>query len=175
MESCAGRKNLQHVQHVILEHVQKPYHYHLTEIIMKSSDIRELTKELDIMISYYRHMINLFQGGCCFTAACICEELEKRNISYKIISFSSEWIVRRHKSIRTIANENNLGHVAVMIGRTIIGGGDGFGFCTPEEQGCVSSSELLDIYNTNQWNSNYDKRHNRKLKREIKELFNMFD
>lgn len=142
---------------------------------MKSSDIRKLTNELNMLITYYRHEFDLFKGGCCFTAACICEELEKRNISYEILTFSSEFFIRKHKTVRTIANEENLAHVAVKIGRTVIGGDNGFWYTTIEKQGKVPSSELMYVYQTNSWNPAYDKRHNRRLKREIKELFNMFN
>lgn len=134
----------------------------------------EMIQDLDYLVTFWKNTKRLFSGGCCFAAAIITAELEKRNIPFQIVTW--EYFFKSSNiSVNDIANDEQLAHVGVRVGNIIIGGDfDMYGFSSRVYNN-VSSKELMNTYNTNKWNRIYDTKYNKSFEFQVKKLFEMFD
>lgn len=110
--------------------------------------LNKICKELD-----KKYEIN--SGGCCYVASIIAEELEKRNIPFSYVEIDGHY------------------HCTILIGKKLI---NPMG-CSLKEWDVynISSKEIRDIYNNNDWNDEYDIRWNLTVKTIINSTFEYYD
>lgn len=151
---------------------------------MKSSERlqnSQLVNELDMFVSYQARFNNLFNGGCCMVGGVLAEQLEMRDIPFKVAVYSSwycpaEW----RESIQTLGKHDEIAHVSIEVdGRPI---GDNTCFENGVEGGYVektyfdvSADELKDLYVNKRWNQTWDKRQNSMIEEHVKHIFSIFD
>jgi hypothetical protein len=109
--------------------------------------LNQLCSELD-----YKYNIN--NGGCCYIAACIAEQLEKFNISFQVI----------HYDICGC-------HYAIKVSDRYINRSDYRKKEIYEILNC-SSRDIFYIYKHNRWNPTYNKMYNGVISKKIRKLFN---
>lgn len=110
--------------------------------------LNTLCSELDIKY-------NINNGGCCFVAAVIAEQLELCNIPYTAYEYDHPC------------------HYVIRVSDRYINRGDFTGFKTIIDN--CTSKILYDIYHWNDWNEMYSKRWNLIVKSKIKSLFNKYE
>ena len=118
--------------------------------------IKDLVETLNITIWNMDNIHKVYDGKCCFIAACIAKNLEKLNIKFKVVGYIPEG--EEHYDLNKVANNGNLRHVSIQIlagKREIIG--DEF----IDKTGLhisyydLTSDELFEIYNNNTWNDGH--------------------
>ena len=148
-----------------------------------SSEIKSFIEMLNTHVELWKTNARLYCGGCVFSSAVIARELEKRNIPFNVITFTNKrhGIPTNSYDVNVIANHDDLTHVGIEIingdEKTLIGGeGDyvtGWGAARTTLK--MTSTELMDMYNTNRWNEIYDKRKNPIFQSLTENLFNAFE
>ena len=113
-----------------------------------------LFKKINELCLYLDTEYNINNGGCCFVAACIAEQLEICKIPFTIIHYDL-WHC----------------HYAVRVSDRYLNRCEFRKKEITETLNCTSK-ELFDIYNEGDWNESYQTRYNKTIKRLIRELFN---
>lgn len=114
---------------------------------------KKLFKELNTLCSDLDYSYDINNGGCCFVAACIAEQLERFNIPFKVVHYD---LYRCHYAIKVSDRYINRSDYR------------------KKEIVCITkwaSTKLYDIYYDNSWNDTYNKQHNSIISRKIKKLF----
>lgn len=112
---------------------------------------RILFKELNKLCREMSELYDINNGGCCFVAACLAEQLEKYNISYKVCCVIEPT------------------HYCIKVSDRFIN----------RDSFCLISSEILElnsrslywIYYEGNWNDVYNKKWNMIVKSKIKSIF----
>lgn len=102
---------------------------------------------------------NINNGGCCFVAAVLAENLEKNNIPFKVI----EYISPCHYIIEV---EDRMLNRGIFPSRNRV---------EYEYLDYPSSHELYDIYYSNDWNDLYSRKWNLIVSTRIKALFKKYE
>ena len=113
---------------------------------------KELYKSLENLCCEMRDSYSINSGGCCFVAAVIAEQLELKNIPFKIACCyhpTHYWIKVKDRHI----NRD--------------------GFCK-EELNSWNSEYLFNKYYSQEWNDYYSRRWNLIVKTRITALFNKY-
>ena len=97
---------------------------------------------------------NINNGGCCYVAACIAEQLEKFNIPFEIVHYD---ICGCHYAIKVSDRYINRSDYKKKEIYEILD---------------YNSKEMFSIYYTENWNNTYEKKYNSIVHRKIKKLFN---
>jgi len=115
---------------------------------------KELFKQLNTLCNEldYRYCIN--NGGCCYVAACLAEQLEAHNIPYTAVQYGCR------------------NHFAIKVSDRYINRSD-YKKKEITEELEESSWYLFDEYyaNIGYWNNTYNKKYNSTVKRKIKSTF----
>lgn len=115
---------------------------------------KELFKQLNTLCNEldYKYCVN--NGGCCYVAACLAEQLETHNIPYTAVQYGC----RNHFAIKVSDRYINRSSYRK----------------SEIEEYYDSSKELLHCYKHHSWNEIYDKRYNGCVKKAIKAVFNKY-
>ena len=111
--------------------------------------LNQLCLELD-------QKFNINEGGCCYVAACIIEQLELKKIPYTVICYA-------------LGN-----HYAVRVSDRIINRSD-FNCHEISYDTYISSKELFFTYYNEDWNICYNRSNNSSVKTRIKSLFKEYE
>ena len=100
---------------------------------------------------------NINNGGCCFVAACIAENLEKVNIPYRVIKFDLYSL-----------------HYAIKVKDRYINRED---YKSEEQVGtcCQDSEDLFTRYYEGYWNPEYNRQWNLIVSTKINSLFKKYE
>jgi hypothetical protein len=109
--------------------------------------LNQLCLELD-------NKYNINNGGCCYVAACIAEQLESFNIPFEIVHYD---ICGCHYAIKVSDRYINRSDYKKKEIYEILD---------------YSSEEMFDIYYHGDWNNTYERKYNSIVHRKIKKLFN---
>ena len=113
---------------------------------------KKLFKELNELCLEMAESYNINNGGCCFVAACLAEQLEKYNISYIVcVTYSPT-------------------HYCIKVSDRFINR-DGFKFIKDDYQKHTTSDNLYKAYRINSWNDIYNRKWNLIVKTRIKSVF----
>lgn len=136
-----------------------------------------LVYDLEFMLSIWKLSRDLFHGGCCFAAAVIASELEKRDIDYNVVVYTPEDILTHVKNINSIANDELCLHVAIELkdvesGEDVVLGGEfeepGYVF---REYVKTDAEELMYTYRHNEWNNHYNIGNNPDFIKHVRKIF----
>ena len=116
---------------------------------------KELFKQLNSLCYEMNESYNINNGGCCFVAATIAEQLEKFTIPFTVINYDYHW------------------HVAIRVSDRIINR-DGCEYKCITKDDTTSSKELYNEYYNSKWNDLYNRRWNLIVKTRIRALFNKY-
>lgn len=112
-----------------------------------------LFRKINELCLYLDDKYNINNGGCCFVAACIAEQLEKYKIPFSIIHYDL-WHC----------------HYAIKVSDRYLNRCEFRKKEITEVLDCTSK-ELFVIYEENSWNESYHTKYNKTIKRLIRELF----
>lgn len=136
-------------------------------------DTSDLIEQLNVTLRYYNSTYGLNQGGCVFAAAVITKECESCHIPYKLAAYIDQDV--NINDLKTIIESGELKHLSVVISGNEI---DGVSPQDMSEQKWkkkiftnLKSDDLMNLYETNDWNGEWNNRWNDKFINEIKELF----
>lgn len=115
---------------------------------------KRLFKELNELCSDLDYLYNINNGGCCYVAACIAEQLERFNIPFEIVHYD---LYRCHYAIKVSDRYINRSDYTKREILEIIN---------------WTSTKLYDVYYNNSWNSTYEVKYNSTINKKIKKLFN---
>lgn len=118
---------------------------------------RELFKQLNSLCNDLDYLYDINNGGCCYVAAVIAEQLELHHIPFTVIHY----------------NVNGC-HYAIRVRDRIINRSD-YRCKEIVSDEIISSDDLYDIYNDGGWNLRYETKYNSIVKRKIKSLFNKYE
>ena len=103
------------------------------------------------------NVYNINSGGCCYVAACLAEQLELHNIPFKVIYYNL-WSC--HYAIKVSDRDLNRCDYRKKEITEIYN---------------ISSKELFDIYNKNNWNKSYNIDNNKIVKLYIVTMFKNYE
>ena len=103
------------------------------------------------------NVYNINSGGCCYVAACLAEQLELHNIPFKVIYYNL-WSC----------------HYAIKVSDRYLNRCD-YRKKEITEIYNISSKELFDIYNKNNWNKSYNIDNNKIVKLYIVTMFKNYE
>ena len=113
---------------------------------------RKLFKELNKLCEEMSESYDINNGGCCFVAACLAEQLEKYNIPYIVcVTYAPT-------------------HYCIKVSDTFINR-DEFMFEKDDYRTELNSEDLYETYYTELWNSCYNRKWNLIVKTRIKSVF----
>ena len=114
---------------------------------------KRLFKEINKLCVCLQDEYNINNGGCCYVAACIAEQLELYSIPFKIIHYNL-WNC----------------HYCIKVSDRYLNRDEYHKYEISEILEC-SSKHLYNIYYETNWNSQYNTIYNSEVRKRIKELF----
>ena len=114
---------------------------------------KRLFKEINKLCVCLQDEYDINNGGCCYVAACIAEQLESHSIPFKVI----------HYNLRTC-------HYCIKVSDRYLNRDGYYKYEISEVLEC-SSEYLYNIYYETDWNFRYNTIYNSKVRKRIKELF----
>jgi hypothetical protein len=118
---------------------------------------KELFKQLNRLCEELDYKYNINCGGCCYVAAVLAEQFELYNIPFIVIYY----------------NEYHC-HYAIKVSDRYINRSD-YKKSEISEYLNWSSSHLFKVYNEEDWNKCYSKKHNSTVKQSIVKVFSKYE
>ena len=146
---------------------------------MYNAKLSKVIENLDNFIDFQVKYNHLYSGGCCWSAFCLASELEKRNIPYDVVSYSN-YGEDDMPELEDICKSGELTHVGIVVDGKEIGSDEIL--INDVEEGYYSvnlhitnADELLNMYNTGNWNPRYDTGNNDFIRNKIMDIFSEMD
>lgn len=140
-------------------------------------DLTELLDHLNSRVKIWSIYQSLMDGGCCFCASVIASCLEDLRINYTVTVYS----LSNSQDIYQIVKNDDLIHMSITtrVGGKVFEIGDPIGEHHMRKHNIhkftcdLNSDELMEIYNNNNWNGEWDTSKNEDFKDDIELLFQM--
>lgn len=137
-------------------------------------NLSELITQLNTTISYYNQQYGLNQGGCAFLTAIIADELESHNIPYQVVAYADQDVDM--SDLNQVVDNGELKHMSIIIDDTEVNGVDPSDMrnqkWTRQIYDTLTSDDLYLMYDSCDWNGEWEVKRNKQLKSEIIDVFN---
>lgn len=118
---------------------------------------KELFKKVNELCIYLDSKYHINDGGCCYVAACLAEQLEKHNIPFSIVHYN---ICGCHYAIKV--SDRYLNRCCFKKNEIL-------------EYLDWPSNKLFEYYNNEDWNETYLRKYNGCVKKYIKAVFDKYE
>lgn len=139
----------------------------------REHDLSDLIEGLNTTLSYYNKQFGLNQGGCVFTAAVITEHLENNNIEYQLAAYADQDVDM--SDLNHLIEDGNLIHLSVIIDGTEIDEVSQQDIqknhWSKQVYDSFNSDDLYTLYDSCDWNGEWEVKRNHQLKSQIEEIF----
>ena len=141
---------------------------------------KKLRTDLSKLMNFLNRSYQINYGGCCWVTYCLAKNFERLNMEFRLVVYddypeSPEEtylnIVERNENTFP-CGFNTAAHYTLKVrGLGLINGGEGE-FVTVEG---ISSEDIKWIYDTGDWNSDYNSRLNEEIKNLIDTVFRIYE
>lgn len=136
-------------------------------------DLIELIENLNITLDRLDSEYGIYGGGCAYVCWILSEEFKKRGIKYKTVVYSHV----KSTDVWSLAKNENVIHLTLEVNKTELGGEIEkdmmYEYGLNKFYTSMKPDDFKKIYETCQWNGEYDKSHNQEISDEIQMTFEM--
>lgn len=154
---------------------------------MQKLNVHSLKRGLNMLCEELDSEYFINSGGCCYVAYLIAYYLEKLNVKYNFVVFNDE--IKDSKSIQleiinkrknkkeadyySVVGKGTCSHYAICINGTTINISDfaDYNYYTIKR---ITSNNILWIYRNGHWNSEYNRKNNKLVRKILKEFFKKY-
>ena len=153
---------------------------------LTAKEIRQVVRKLDEEINHYVDYDDLFQGGCCYAAYVLAENLKRLGIKYNVVIYQCYKVLNLTR-FREVIKGEGIAHVGIQVEvggkKKIIGSCEDVENwirrhkmdCTIRTYRRISPMTLLRGYNKNNyWCRRYQTSNNSQLMEDISEIANEY-
>jgi hypothetical protein len=140
---------------------------------------KDIIKEVDDLVNYWKDKHELFHGGCMFAASEIARHLEELGIPYNIIVWAPRLKSIKTSTLSEIVYDGLCYHVGISVrvgNKNVVIGGEikytvmfGRGLARIKRQS--TAKELRKVYRDGDWNQSWNTKYNRTFKKDLNKIF----
>lgn len=153
---------------------------------MRKLNVHYLKKRLDSLCDILEKDYNINEGGCCFVASVIAQNLDRLGIKYKLVIYDDRFrdVLAVNHEVYTmnicskrnsITRRQTCYHYAIqIIGAGVVNGEQNYHYNIYLVEG-ISARNIYWIYKNGYWNEEYNIYNNRKVRKIINAFFHEYD